>query len=80
MFMRGMIFPGGREPVLQGDGIYLRYPQMSDFAAWAALRRFAAKLCERGSPAMASVGPVGRLESLDRFARRFGRAPVLAGA
>jgi ribosomal-protein-alanine N-acetyltransferase len=38
MFMRGMIFPGGREPVLQGDGIYLRYPQMSDFAAWAALR------------------------------------------
>ena len=46
----------------------------------AALRRFAAKLCERGSPAMASVGPVGRLESLDRFARRFGRAPELAGA
>lgn len=38
MFMRGMIFPGGREPVLHGDGIYLRYPQMSDFAAWAALR------------------------------------------
>src|SRR5262245_4778458 len=38
MFMRGMIFPGGREPVLQGDGIFLRYPQMSDFAAWAVLR------------------------------------------
>jgi ribosomal-protein-alanine N-acetyltransferase len=38
MFMRGMIFPGGREPVLHGDGIYLRYPQLSDFAAWAALR------------------------------------------
>jgi len=46
----------------------------------AALRRFAAKLCEQGGPAMASVGPVGRLESLDRFARRFGRAPELAGA
>jgi len=45
-----------------------------------ALRRFAATLCERGSPAMASVGPVGRLESLDRFARRFGRTPELAGA
>jgi predicted Zn-dependent peptidase len=44
------------------------------------LRRFATKLCERGGPAMASVGPVGRLESLDRFARRFGRAPELAGA
>jgi predicted Zn-dependent peptidase len=46
----------------------------------AALRRFAAKLCERGEPAMASVGPVGRLESLDRFARRFGRTPEFAGA
>lgn len=38
MFMRGMIFPGGREPVLQGDGVFLRYPQMSDYAMWAALR------------------------------------------
>ena len=38
MFMRGMVFPGGREPVLQGNGIFLRYPQMSDFAQWAALR------------------------------------------
>ena len=38
MFMRGMIFPGGREPVLHGDGIFLRYPLMSDYAAWAALR------------------------------------------
>ena len=46
----------------------------------ASLRRFASKLMERGSPAMASVGPVGRLESVDRFARRFGRAPELAGA
>jgi len=46
----------------------------------AALRRFAAKLLERGNPAMASVGPVGRLESVERFARRFGRAPEFAGA
>jgi len=38
MFMRGMIFPGGREPVLQGDGVSLRYPQMSDFPQWAKLR------------------------------------------
>jgi ribosomal-protein-alanine N-acetyltransferase len=38
MFMRGMIFPGGREPVLQGEGVVLRYPEMSDFAQWAALR------------------------------------------
>jgi ribosomal-protein-alanine N-acetyltransferase len=38
MFMRGMIFPGGREPVLQGDGVYLRYPQMTDYTAWSQLR------------------------------------------
>ena len=38
MFMRGMIFPGGREPVLQGDEVFLRYPQMADFVQWAALR------------------------------------------
>jgi ribosomal-protein-alanine N-acetyltransferase len=38
MFMRGMIFPGGREPVLQGDGVFLRYPEMGDYAAWSRLR------------------------------------------
>ena len=38
MFTRGMIFPGGREPILQGDGILLRYPQMSDYAQWSKLR------------------------------------------
>ena len=38
MFMRGMIFPGGREPELQGDGVCLRYPSMSDFQAWSQLR------------------------------------------
>jgi len=38
MFMRGMIFPGGREPVLQGGGVFLRYPEMSDYPQWARLR------------------------------------------
>jgi ribosomal-protein-alanine N-acetyltransferase len=38
MFMRGMLFPGGREPVLKGDEVYLRYPQMSDYARWSELR------------------------------------------
>jgi ribosomal-protein-alanine N-acetyltransferase len=38
MFTRGMIFPGGREPVLQGNGVFLRYPELSDYAAWSALR------------------------------------------
>jgi predicted Zn-dependent peptidase len=38
------------------------------------LRRFAADVCLRGSPALAAVGPVKKLETRDRFARRFGRA------
>ena len=46
----------------------------------AAIRRFAARLLETGGPAMASVGPVGRLEPLERFSRRFGRATELASA
>ena len=45
----------------------------------AAVRRFAAQLCETGGPAIAAVGPVKRLESRERFAARFGRA-ALAGA
>jgi ribosomal-protein-alanine N-acetyltransferase len=38
MFMRGMIFPGGREPLLQGAGLFMRYPRYSDFTAWADIR------------------------------------------
>jgi ribosomal-protein-alanine N-acetyltransferase len=37
-FMRGLTFPGGQQPVLRGRRIYLRYPRMSDYAAWAQLR------------------------------------------
>jgi ribosomal-protein-alanine N-acetyltransferase len=38
MFIRGMMFPGGREPQLQADKVYLRYPRASDFAAWVDIR------------------------------------------
>lgn len=38
MLLRGMIFPGGREPILHGSGVFLRYPEMGDYAPWAALR------------------------------------------
>lgn len=37
-FMRGLTFPGGQVPVLYGRDVYLRYPRMSDFAAWVAVR------------------------------------------
>jgi len=46
----------------------------------SALKRFAERLCQRGGPAMAAVGPAKRLESHDAFARRFGRAPALSDA
>jgi ribosomal-protein-alanine N-acetyltransferase len=37
-FMRGLTFPGGQQPIIKGDGVYLRYPRMSDYLAWAKLR------------------------------------------
>lgn len=37
-FMRGLTFPGGQQPVIKGDGVYLRYPRVQDFAAWSQLR------------------------------------------
>ncbi|MGB8601154.1 MAG: GNAT family protein [Rhizomicrobium sp.] len=37
-FMRGLTFPGGQLPVLSGQGVYLRYPRMSDYPSWNALR------------------------------------------
>ena len=37
-FMRGLTFPGGQQPVLRGDGVYLRYPRIVDYHAWARLR------------------------------------------
>ena len=44
------------------------------------LKRFASRLCERGEPAIAAVGPAKRLESRETFARRFGRAPAMTDA
>jgi ribosomal-protein-alanine N-acetyltransferase len=37
-FMRGLTFPGGQQPVIQGKDIYLRYPRIADYSSWAALR------------------------------------------
>ncbi len=37
-FMRGLTFPGGQQPVIHGKDVYLRYPRMSDYAGWAAVR------------------------------------------
>jgi ribosomal-protein-alanine N-acetyltransferase len=37
-FMRGLMFPGGQLPVITGETVYLRYPRVADFLAWARLR------------------------------------------
>ena len=37
-----------------------------------AVRRFGERLMTCGSPAMAAVGPIEKLESYDLFAARFG--------
>lgn len=37
-FMRGLTFPGGQQPIIKGEKVFLRYPRVQDFAAWASLR------------------------------------------
>ena len=37
-FMRGLTFPGGQQPVIRGNGIYLRYPRIADYLSWSRLR------------------------------------------
>lgn len=37
-FMRGLTFPGGQQPVIKGESVYLRYPRVADYAAWSHLR------------------------------------------
>jgi ribosomal-protein-alanine N-acetyltransferase len=37
-FMRGLMFPGGQQPVITGEHVYLRYPRAADFLAWSRLR------------------------------------------
>ena len=46
----------------------------------ASLREFAQKLCARGDPSLAAVGPVRQLETQQRFASRFGGGSSSLGA
>jgi predicted Zn-dependent peptidase len=43
-----------------------------DAADLGMVKDYAARVMQAGAPAIAALGPVGRLESHDRFARRFG--------
>jgi [ribosomal protein S5]-alanine N-acetyltransferase len=37
-FMRGLTFPGGQQPIIRGENVYLRYPRVTDFFQWSRLR------------------------------------------
>jgi hypothetical protein len=46
----------------------------------SAVRRFGETVMASERPAMAAVGPLGRLESHDKFSRRFGTGHARAAA
>ena len=71
--MAGHLYAYGR--VLSVDELVAKV----DAVDAEALRKFGTRICQTGNPAIAAVGPVKRLESRDRFARRFGRAPPSSG-
>jgi ribosomal-protein-alanine N-acetyltransferase len=53
-FMRGLMFPGGQQPVIKGDSVYLRYPLVADFAAWTSLRAESRSFLAPWEPAWAT--------------------------
>jgi ribosomal-protein-alanine N-acetyltransferase len=53
-FMRGLTFPGGQQPILTGDGVYLRYPRVIDYAAWSSLRHESREFLAPWEPIWAS--------------------------
>jgi len=53
-FMRGLTFPGGQQPVIRGQGVYLRYPRMSDYFGWSRLRHESRDFLTPWEPAWAS--------------------------
>lgn len=53
-FMRGLTFPGGQQPVLTGEGVYLRYPRVGDYQAWSRLRHESREFLAPWEPSWAS--------------------------
>ena len=45
-----------------------------------AVKAYAARVMQTGQPAIAAIGPIARLESHDRFARRFGAGALVQAA
>ena len=53
-FMRGLTFPGGQQPVIKGEGVYLRYPRMIDYLQWSKLRGESREFLSPWEPVWAS--------------------------
>jgi ribosomal-protein-alanine N-acetyltransferase len=53
-FMRGLTFPGGQQPVLRGEGVYLRSPRVGDYQAWSRLRHESREFLSPWEPSWAS--------------------------
>jgi len=53
-FMRGLTFPGGQQPVIKGNGVYLRYPRISDYLSWSRLRGESRAFLAPWEPVLAS--------------------------
>jgi predicted Zn-dependent peptidase len=77
--LMGLERPGGRAEQISGQLFALGRLQPPaeiiahlDAIDLGMVRRYAARVMQAGKPAIAAVGPIARLESHDRFARRFG--------
>ncbi|HUJ03049.1 MAG TPA: GNAT family protein [Rhizomicrobium sp.] len=53
-FMRGLTFPGGQQPIIRGNGVYLRYPRVSDYLQWSRLRGDSRTFLEPWEPVWAT--------------------------
>ncbi len=53
-FMRGLTFPGGQQPVIRGEGVYLRYPRVGDYLQWSRLRGESRTFLEPWEPVWAT--------------------------
>jgi predicted Zn-dependent peptidase len=77
--LMGLERPGGRAEQIAGQLFALGRIQppaeiiaQLDAIDLGMVRRYAAQVMQGGTPAIAAIGPIARLESHDRFARRFG--------
>jgi ribosomal-protein-alanine N-acetyltransferase len=53
-FMRGLTFPGGQQPVIRGENVYLRYPRVGDYLNWSRLRQESREFLTPWEPLWAS--------------------------